>query len=145
MTLPMSPQPGTPGGGSSPFNADHTPFIAIGGEQRVRALVDAFYDHMDADDEFSIIRELHESDLTEARQKLYEFLCGWMGGPQLYMQKHGHPRLRMRHAPFPIGRRESDQWLQGMARARDDLSSDGDLRTFLDQRFTHVAQFMENR
>ena len=145
MTLPISPQPGSPGGGSSPFNTDHTPFQAIGGEERVRALVDAFYDHMDADDEFKVIRDLHQSDLTEARQKLYEFLCGWLGGPQLYIEKHGHPRLRMRHAPFPITRRESDQWLGCMACAMDDLSIDGDLRAFLVQRFTHVAQFMENR
>ena len=127
------------------FGPDHTPFMAIGGEDRVRALVDGFYDHMDADAEYATIRALHPADLAESRQKLHDFLCGWLGGPPLYMQKHGHPRLRMRHAPFPIGELERDQWLGCMARAMDDLSIDGELRAFLDARFAHVADFMRNR
>ncbi len=127
------------------FGPDHTPFMAIGGEERVRALVDGFYDHMDVDAEYAIIRALHPADLTESREKLHDFLCGWLGGPPLYMQKHGHPRLRMRHAPFPIGELERDQWLGCMAKAMDDLAIDGELRQFLDGRFAHVADFMRNR
>ena len=127
------------------FSAEHTPFQAIGGEEPVRALVDAFYDHMDQDEAFKVIRELHPADLADSREKLYLFLCGWMGGPQYYVQKHGHPRLRMRHAPFPIGEAERDQWLGCMAIAMDECSIDGELRTFLDGRFAHVADFMRNR
>ncbi|MEC8734948.1 MAG: group II truncated hemoglobin [Planctomycetota bacterium] len=127
------------------FDANHTPFEAIGGEEAVRALVDAFYDHMDRDEDFKVIRDLHPADLEESREKLHLFLCGWLGGPPLYVQKHGHPRLRMRHAPFPIGETERDQWLDCMARAMEDREVTGALRDFLDARFAHVADFMRNR
>ena len=128
-----------------PYSASHTPYQDFGSPERVRALVDRFYDHMDEDPEFKVIRDLHPDDLTESRDKLYEFLSGWLGGPQLYMQKRGHPRLRMRHAPFPIGSRERDEWLACMGRAMDDLEIRGDLRAFLDQRFAHVANFLRNQ
>ncbi|NCF39539.1 MAG: hemoglobin-like protein [Planctomycetia bacterium] len=127
------------------FGPDHTPFDAIGGEPRVRELVDRFYDHMDEDPACETIRKLHPAELGESRDKLSDFLCGWLGGPPLYMQKHGHPRLRMRHAPFSIGDAERDQWLACMAAAMNDLNVEGELRTFLDARFAHVADFMRNR
>ena len=127
------------------FDAEHTPYVAIGGETRVRALADAFYDHMDRDEAYAVIRALHPEDLGESREKFFEFLSGWLGGPQLYLERRGHPRLRMRHAPFPIGESERDQWLGCMAAALDDLDVDGDLRAFLDARFAHVADFMRNR
>lgn len=127
------------------FGPDNTPFDTLGGEDRVRSLVDSFYDHMEEDEEYAVIRKLHPADLAESRQKLHDFLCGWLGGPPHYMQKHGHPRLKMRHAPFPIGESERDQWLGCMARAMDDLSIEGELRSFLDARFDHVADFMRNR
>ena len=110
----------------------------------MRALVDAFYDHMDRDAEFVGIRALHPHDLTTSRDKLYEFLSGWLGGPQLYVQKHGHPKLRARHAPFPIGASERDQWLACMGRAMEDRGIDGEVRRFLEQKFAQVADFMRN-
>ena len=127
------------------FDAKNTPFMAIGGDEPVRALVDCFYDHMDQDEAFQVIRALHPEDLAESREKLFEFLCGWLGGPQYYVQKHGHPRLRMRHAPFSIGEIERDQWLACMAKALDERAIEGELREFLDARFAHVADFMRNR
>lgn len=130
---------------TQPFGPDNTPYDALGGDAEVRALVDTFYDHMDQDPAFRTIRELHPDDLSESRDKLYEFLSGWLGGPGLYIQKRGHPRLRARHAPFPIGESERDQWLECMRRAMNDRNITGDLRTFLEQRFTHVADFMRNR
>lgn len=130
---------------SHTFGPDNTPYDAIGGDQRVRELVDAFYVHMDRDPEFVTVRNLHPADLSESRDKLYEFLSGWLGGPHLYTQKRGHPRLRMRHAPFPIGETERDQWLQCMGRAMDDCGVEGELRSFLDSRFAHVANFMRNK
>jgi hemoglobin len=129
----------------STFGPQNTPYDALGGNAAVRSLVDAFYDHMDRDAEFATIRALHKPNLTEARQKLYEFLSGWLGGPPLYVQKHGHPRLRGRHALFPIGEAERDQWLACMGRAMDGRGVSGDLRGFLDARLAHVADFLRNR
>jgi hemoglobin len=140
MSEPTLPQSAA----SHPFNAANTPYAAMGGEAAVRSLVEAFYDRMDADAAFARIRALHKASLNEARDKLYEFLCGWLGGPQLYMQKYGHPRLRARHAPFAIGEPERDLWLQCMQLTLDARGVTGDLRAFLDQRFAHVADFMRN-
>jgi hemoglobin len=128
-----------------PFGPDNTPYDAIGGDVRVRELVDTFYDHMRDDPAFATIRALHPDDLTESREKLYMFLSGWLGGPPLYIEKHGHPRLRARHAPFAIGDAERDQWLACMGCAMDGCGIDGELRAFLDQRFAHVADFMRNK
>lgn len=127
------------------FSSDNTPYEAIGGDEQVRALVDTFYDHMERESEFATIRNLHPPDLSTSREKLYEFLCGWLGGPELYVTKYGHPRLRARHMPFSIGEAERDQWLACMQRAMDDCGIDGELRHFLDHRFAHVANFMRNR
>jgi len=127
------------------FSASSTPFEALGGESQVRALVDAFYDTMDQDDAFLTIRALHPEDLDGSREKLFLFLCGWLGGPQLYVEKFGHPRLRMRHAPFPIGDAERDQWLSCMKKALDARAIQGEIRVFLDARFAHVANFMRNQ
>jgi hemoglobin len=126
-----------------PFGPEHTPFQAIGGESEVRRLVDAFYDRVATDS--PVMKEMHPADLTESREKLYEFLVGWMGGPPLYMQKRGHPRLRMRHAPFPIDDEAVSEWLRCMEGAMDDVGVEGELRAFLTQRFTHTAHFMKNR
>lgn len=131
--------------GGTVFGPEHTPYDAIGGEARVRALVDAFYDHMDRDPAFDVIRRLHPTDLAESRDKLFWFLCGWMGGPQHYVERRGHPRLRMRHMPFAIGELERDQWLACMSAALDEQAVEGDLRAFLDARFAHVADFLRNR
>ena len=127
------------------FGPDRTPYDALGGDAAVRNLVDAFYDRMENDPAFAAIRSLHQSDLTAARQKLYEFLSGWLGGPPLYIQKHGHPRLRARHMPFAIAEAQRDQWLNCRAKTLDDAGVIGELRQFLDARFAHVADFMRNQ
>lgn len=127
----------------APFGPQNTPYDAIGGDAGVRELVEAFYDHIR--DDSPILRQMHPPDDSESRQKLYEFLSGWLGGPQLYMDKRGHPRLRMRHAPFPIDEEAVDQWLRCMEDAMDDQGIDGALRAFLTERFTHTAIFMRNR
>ena len=130
---------------SNPFGPDNVPYDAIGGEERVRALVETFYDALSSDAAFAEARATYPDDLTESRSKLFMFLCGWLGGPQLYIEQYGHPRLRGRHAPFAIGETERDQWLTCMGAAMDSLDIDGDLRAFLDARFAHVADFMRNR
>jgi len=135
-----------PGAGiSGQFDSDRTPFDAIGGEVAVRGLVDAFYDQMDTLPEANAIRVMHPADLAGSRDKLFWFLCGWLGGPQHYMERFGHPRLRMRHAPFAIDQDARDAWMVCMTRALDNRGVEGALRSFLDARFAHLATFMMNR
>ncbi|MDO9224537.1 MAG: group II truncated hemoglobin [Pseudomonadota bacterium] len=117
----------------------------IGGEPKVRQLVDRFYDHMDELPETYGIRKLHAEDLTGSRQKLYDFLTGWLGGPQLYVEKHGHPMLRRRHISFPIGNAERDQWMHCMRLALDEVVEDAKLRAELHQAFVKVADHMRNQ
>lgn len=128
---------------TNPWGEGATPYESIGGDPVVRRLVDRFYDHMEASEQ--AIRDLHPADLASSRQKLYEFLTGWLGGPQFYTEKHGHPRLRMRHMPFAIDQPAVAAWLRCMDRAMDDCGISGELRAFLTARLTHTANFMQNR
>jgi hemoglobin len=120
-------------------------FERAGGEVGVRQLVQRFYDIMDSDPQAAGIRALHPADLEESRQKLFEFLCGWLGGPQLYVQKRGHPRLRARHLPFPIGISERDQWMYCMLHAMADIGLPEDFQRQLAAAFMQTADFMRNR
>jgi len=122
-----------------------THYERIGGETKVRALVDAFYNHMDELPETYGIRKLHAEDLSGSRQKLFDFLSGWMGGPQLFVEKHGHPMLRQRHLHFPIGDAERDQWLLCMKLALADVVESEALRDELYAAFVKVADHMRNR
>lgn len=111
----------------------------------VRTLVDHFYDEMDSNAEFAVIRALHPTDLSDSRNKLYKFLAGWLGGPDLYIREYGHPRLRARHMPFPIANRERDQWLVCMAHAMKATGIEGELGERLLVAFYRTADFMRNR
>ncbi len=122
-----------------------TPFEWIGGESRVRALVDRFYDLMDLEPAYSALRASHGSTLQDARDKLFWFLCGWLGGPQHYQERFGHPRLRMRHMPFTIGILERDQWLACMDQAMTETGVDPVLHERLNQSFFQTADWMRNR
>ena len=122
-----------------------TPFEWIGGEDKVRALVDRFYDLMDLEPGYQELRQAHGSSLQDARDKLFWFLCGWLGGPDHYQQRFGHPRLRMRHMPFSIGILERDQWLACMDQAMGDVGVDEKLRSRLGQSFFQTADWMRNR
>ena len=121
-----------------------TPFEWIGGEPAVRALVDRFYDLMDLEPGYRELRASHGPTLDSARDKLYWFLCGWLGGPQHYQERFGHPRLRMRHMPFKIGIIERDQWLACMDQAMGDVGVPQDLRQRLNQSFFQTADWMRN-
>lgn len=122
-----------------------TPFEWIGGEAKVRALVDRFYDLMDLEPAYKDLRASHGSTLDEARNKLFWFLCGWLGGPQHYQERFGHPRLRMRHMPFSIGIAERDQWLACMDQAMLENGMDPVLHARLNQSFFQTADWMRNR
>jgi hemoglobin len=125
----------------SPFA---TPFEWIGGEARVHALTERFYDLMDLEPAYAQLRAAHGTDLVRARQHLFWFLCGWLGGPQLYTDRFGHPRLRMRHMPFVIGIQERDQWLACMDQAMGETDVPQDLRERLKSSFFQTADWMRN-
>jgi len=122
-----------------------THFERIGGEEKVRALVQRFYQLMDELPEAYGIRKLHAEDLQGATEKLYKFLTGWMGGPQLYVEQYGHPMLRRRHLPFTIGNTERDQWMLCMNQALSEVVEDKALRQELSAAFAKVADHMRNR
>jgi hemoglobin len=122
-----------------------TPFAAIGGEPGVRALVDRFYDLMELEPAYAGIRALHAPSLDAAREKLFLFLTGWLGGPPLYMDRYGHPRLRARHLPFAIGIDERDQWLACMRQALIDTEVEPALAAKLMEAFFGTADWMRNR
>jgi hemoglobin len=126
-------------------NAAATPYALLGGDAAVRALVERFYDLMDLEPGYAGLRALHAPDLALAREKLYLFLSGWLGGPSLYIERYGHPRLRARHLPFPIGVRERDQWLACMEQAMAEQGLDDALRLRLKEAFFQTADWMRNR
>lgn len=124
------------------------PYDLIGGEPAVRRLVEHFYDAMDRDE--PALARLHPLDergkvARESRDRFALFLIGWLGGPQDYMAQHGHPRLRMRHARVPVDIAMRDAWMRAMRTAMDEVGVGGDLRGFLEQRFSEIADFMRNR
>jgi hemoglobin len=121
-----------------------TPFGQLGGEPGVRALVDRFYDLMDLEMHYAELRAMHPSTLDGSRDKLFWFLCGWLGGPQHYTERYGHPMLRARHLPYRIATRERDQWLACMIQAMDDLGVDPALAQKLAEAFFGTADWMRN-
>lgn len=122
-----------------------TPFEWIGGEPKIRQLVDRFYDLMELEPKYELLRAVHGSTLDDARDKLFWFLCGWLGGPSYFEDRFGHPRLRMRHMPFSIGIAERDQWLDCMNQAMAECGLDPVLQQRLQQSFFQTADWMRNR
>jgi hemoglobin len=100
---------------------------------------------MELEPAYAVIRQLHPADLSSSRDKLYLFLTGWMGGPELYQEKYGHPKLRARHLPFPIGSAERNQWLSCMQRAMDEVAIDALLKARLHESFFATADWMRNK
>jgi hemoglobin len=128
-----------------PVPAGPTPFDLIGGEPAVRSLVDRFYDLMDLEAAYRELRQVHGDTLDSARDKLFWFLCGWLGGPPHYVERFGHPRLRARHMPFAIGIRERDQWLACMTQAMRECGVDPALAQRLQASFSNTADWMRNQ
>jgi hemoglobin len=122
-----------------------TPYQMIGGEEHVQALVTRFYDLMDLEPAYTELRAAHGPDLVSAREKLFLFLSGWLGGPSLYAEKYGHPMLRARHLPFAIGVIERDQWVACMRQAMDELNLPLALKERLHESFFGTADWMRNQ
>lgn len=125
--------------------AEVTPYELLGGAGVLRRLVDRFYDIMDQDPRAAGIRAMHAPDLGHAREKLFMFLSGWLGGPSLYIEKYGHPRLRARHLPFPIDEQARDEWMLCMRQAMLEVPMEDALRQHLDDALFNTADFMRNR
>ena len=117
----------------------------VGGEDGLKSLVERFYDIIDSAPEAARLRSLHPRSLKQSREKFFMFLSGWTGGPQLYVEKFGHPRLRMRHVPFSIGIIERDQWVWCMNKALDESNIDTRVVEYLKARFAETADFLRNR
>lgn len=126
-------------------NPENTPYMALGGEAKVRELVDRFYDLMDELPEAYELRQMHPEDLGHSRDKLFMFLSGWLGGPDLFVQEFGHPMLRRRHMPFTVDVQSKDQWLLCMKLAMDAMNIEGPLRDHLDNAFAQTANHMRNQ
>ena len=122
-----------------------TPFDWIGGEPAVRALVERFYDLMDLEPAYRALREVHGTDLERARQHLFWFLCGWSGGPDYFVERFGHPRLKARHLPYRIGILERDQWVACMDQAMGETGVPDALRARLRESFMGTADWMRNK
>lgn len=120
-----------------------TPFDALGGEPVIRAVVERFYDIIDAD--VPTLRAMLPANDRVSRDKLFDYLVEWTGGPARYTPSRGHPRMRMRHLPFAIGADEVELWLAAMMRSLDENDVTGDVRVFLDDRLTALAHHMRNR
>ncbi len=120
-------------------------YDTIGGATRLRAMVDRFYDLMELEPEFAGLRSMHPPTTEGSRDKLFMFLSGWMGGPDLFVEQFGHPRLRARHLPFAIGTSERDQWLRAMAWAMQDVGIAEPLRLRLMESFYQTADWMRNK
>jgi hemoglobin len=115
------------------------------GIENIRLLVETFYDMMDSSEKATELRAIHAPDLTEAREKLFMFLTGWTGGPQLYIEQYGHPRLRARHMPFSIGETERDQWMFCMISAMHEIGIEEPILTKMATQLYGVADFMRNK
>ena len=121
----------------------------LGGEpeatHKIREIVEAFYDVMERDEKAKTIRQMHPEDLTSSREKLFMFLTGWTGGPQLYTERYGHPFLRRRHLPFKIGEEERDQWIYCMTKGLLNLKMEEEKIKALLNALYPIADFMRNQ
>lgn len=134
----ISPAPS----GRFPWGNADTPYEELGGDERVRALADRFYDVVESS--APVLRAMLPRDTSVSRQKLYEFLSGWTGGPPLYWERHGHPALRMRHAPFVIGEFEAREWSRCMDEAIGSVVGTGELASFLSRELGRAAAQLQN-
>jgi hemoglobin len=123
---------------------DTTPYEALGGAPAVRRLVERFYQLMDELPEAYTVRRMHPESLAGSADSLFDFLSGWLGGPPLYSQKKGHPRLRMRHRAYAIGTVERDEWMLCMTQALTEQVADAVLRDALIDTFAHMANHLVN-
>lgn len=122
-----------------------TLYEAIGGDATVRALTRRFYELMDTLPEAARCRAIHPADLSGSEAKFYDYLTGYLGGPPVYVEKHGHPMLRRRHFVAPIGPAERDEWLLCFRRAMDETIENSKLREIIWAPVERLAFHMQNQ
>lgn len=127
------------------MNTEDSLYELLGREPGIRTLVDYFYDAMEETPEARGVLEMHPKDLSSSRDKLYWFLVGWSGGPQLFVEKFGHPRLRARHLPFKIGKSERDQWLFCFQKAIVKMQLPQEVSQYLLSSIIRLADHMRNQ
>jgi len=130
---------------ATPEAEELTPYEMIGGEAVLRRVVDRFYDIMDNDPAAARIRAMHAADLSPMRERLFEFMSGWLGGPPLYFQRPDHKCIVSAHRPFAIGESERDEWLMCMRRALAEEDAPEAVRKLLDEPLRRVANAFRNR
>lgn len=133
---------GPPTAASHPWGDAATPYEEIGGDAAVRRLAWVFYDTVE--ETSVVLRDLLPADTVPSREKLYEFLSGWMGGPPLYWERRGHPALRARHAPFPIDSHAADEWARCMGEAISSVVESPTLAAFLERELGRAARQLRN-
>jgi len=121
-----------------------TPYTFMGGEKAILSLVDRFYFYMDTLPEAKELRAIHQSDLSSAKEKLFKFLSGWLGGPDLFVQEYGHPRLKQRHFPFVVNQQVRDQWMHCMNKALYEVAMSDELRKNIHEALDNLATHMIN-
>ncbi|MDD3444623.1 MAG: group II truncated hemoglobin [Zavarzinia sp.] len=121
-----------------------TAYEQIGGDAGVRKVARLMYEAMEILPQAAACRAIHPKDLSGAEQKFYEYLSGWLGGPPLYTDKYGHPMLRRRHLPAPIGPEEREGWLLCFATAWAEVAADAPLRDLVMRKVVELAYHMQN-
>lgn len=122
-----------------------SPYDMVGGEVMVRRIVDRFYDVMDIDPAAASLRKMHGKDLGPMRDRLFAFLSGWLGGPQLYFQLPDRKCIVSVHKPYAIGVEERDQWMMCIRKAMEDCGVDKETRDLLDMPFMRVCEAFRNK
>lgn len=125
-------------------DSPQTPYQILG-KDGIRRLADAFYDVMDERPQAETIRAMHAQNMDLIKDKLYEYLTGWMGGPPLYASKYGTVCLTDPHKPYPIGPDERDQWLDCMTEALERIGASEELKQMLEQPMFLIADTVRNR
>ncbi len=142
LTAPKDNQPALPVL-TQAVNNPH--YGMLGGEKAVRRLVDCFYQLMTELPQAREIRAMHPADLSEPKERLFLFLSGWLGGPQLYAERFGQPRLRRAHLRFPIDEQARDAWMDCMTQALSEQTTDAALLAQLKASFFKTADFLRNQ
>ncbi|MBV1879480.1 MAG: group II truncated hemoglobin [Pseudomonadales bacterium] len=143
---PSNTKPAAANEANSDAPAEQAPSLyeRIGGSPAVQRLVTLFYYHMNSLPEAQHIRSLHPPDLSESQQKLYQYFTGWFGGPPLFVERYGHPRLRARHKHVAIGIAERDAWLSCIDKALAEMNLSARLTTDLLDKISPMADHMRN-
>ena len=129
---------------SDQYKEGASTYLQLGGESGVRKLVNRFYELMDTLSEARVVRLMHPLSLADSADSLFKFLSGWFGGPPLFQLERGHPRLRMRHAPFAVSIVERDEWMLCMRQAINEQVDDAVLNAKLQRMFSEMADHMIN-